>query len=146
MMLYPRQPHMHVWRFCSAVSQVHIHKHTLFECVRPRIPSECASLGEGRGWWRKPGVWGWDEKKRQGGARSDRVQGSPPSLNHISPSFTPSISHPSLLSKSWVKSLCLPHQSSSHPLSNCAHVYVCNIYKYISISGFISVETCSGWG
>lgn len=53
-MLYPRQPHMHVCLFYASALPFHKSTYTnthsrKLECVRPHIPSECASLGVRRG-------------------------------------------------------------------------------------------------
>lgn len=159
-MLYPRQPHMHVCLtllLCSAVSQVHIHKHTLMQtwvCEPPHIPSECASLGvrgEGSEGRRVVGVGaGWRE--RQGGVRGVRGsrEGRPPTRFSLVHSLH-LLSFPPFLELS-KESLSPASQlrSSSVQLCHCVCVYVCHIYKYISISDSISVGTCFGrcwnWG
>lgn len=146
-MPYPSQPHMHVCLtllLCSAVSQVHIHKHTLSQtwvCAPPYSKQVCISGGlEGR---ERGGVGleretGRSEREWEGAEKSTLTHFSLVHPLHL-PSFPPfqELSKESLSPASQL-------QSSSVHLCHC--VYLCNIYKYISISNSASVGTCFGRG
>lgn len=142
-MLHPWQPHMHVClldasalfgRLTSPNRQTHT-RANLSVRAGPLPPPHsnwvCASKGVGGGGW-----VGSDGQGQGGGGERERdrvgwegVRGS----RGATLSFTPSVSDPSLISLSWVKSLCLLRHSSGHPLSNCASLCMCNICIYINI-------------
>lgn len=151
-MLHPWQPHMHVClldasalvgRLTSSNRQTHTRANLSVRAgplPPPHSNRVCASKGVGAG--RRAGEWGrmgrgevGAESEGETGRAGRKWEGA--GGRGAALSFTPSVFEPSLISLSWVKSLCLLRHSSGHPLSNCASLCMCNIciyiYTYINI-------------
>lgn len=144
--LYPRQPHMHVCLFDASAlfcrfTSPHTQTHTpANSSVRAPVFQASVHLwgGVGRGGWRggkgesggereTDGGWGRGGLGGVVGVRgSERERQSRP--RHSSPSFTPSVSDPSLLFLELSKESLSPAsqlRSSSVQLCRCVFVCVC---------------------